>query len=555
MTSSKKSFLKLKHSTMKAITFLCFLFSLPLSIQAQAILEHTYPTTDLHRVHWTSGGEHYWFSDDSLKHIKVYSAGHQLEKTIRYPSVLNSQVRLLKSEQAVTQTHLNGDDLLEMIWIFKDTVTKKEPYKLQIRNEHDSIIFTVNTLAHLVYFSEIEGLPTKLLIATYENGYKTTVYNVPNIRIDTVYSNAYYLRRKKFGYAGEKYFYINNDSMKMYNANHTPWKKPINLKWSRNIQVCNFDPDADADDNVFLTDSLIKVVFSYWSGNTPRYGIIQEGNNDPFYKSSYPFRIDNQKGLSNKLFTRIRQSDNDYYRIYALPRFTIQSRSSYPVPLGRALLKKYGEVIIRFYTNQLTLSYNNPMGTKTISFPTNIIYPQSIFPNDYSPIISDSIVNKDTLVDVIYATYDYINNNKIYTTRIINEKGLVYNRIDSTRSFSLNQSPTLSPKLITKTGNDKPYDTKVWRFNTTTPTKEAPSVLEAKIYPNPFSKSITIETQENTVFPLKIRLINALGEVVLATKTNESKTDLALPNLPKGVYFLELTTENKRTVREIVKMD
>ena len=63
------------------------------------------------------------------------------------------------------------------------------------------------------------------------------------------------------------------------------------------------------------------------------------------------------------------------------------------------------------------------------------------------------------------------------------------------------------------------------------------------------------EAQESTVFPLNIRLINALGEVVLTTTTIQPKTDLALPNLAKGVYFLELRDKNKRLVREIVKMD
>ena len=62
-------FYQSKTNKMKYILQLCLCLSTPLSIQAQAILEHTYPTTDLHRIHWTFGGEHYWFSNDSLKEI------------------------------------------------------------------------------------------------------------------------------------------------------------------------------------------------------------------------------------------------------------------------------------------------------------------------------------------------------------------------------------------------------------------------------------------------------------------------------------------------------
>ena len=113
----------------------------------------------------------------------------------------------------------------------------------------------------------------------------------------------------------------------------------------------------------------------------------------------------------------------------------------------------------------------------------------------------------------------------------------------------------MQDKLITKTGNDKPFETKVWGFKNTTATKETPSVLDVQIYPNPFSQSITIDVKENVVFPLTLRVTNALGQVVLATKTSETKTDLVLPNLAKGVYFLEIKDENKRIVREIMKIN
>jgi Secretion system C-terminal sorting domain len=540
---------------MKFFIRLCFFFMLPLSIQAQAVLEMTYLTTDLHRVYWTIGGEKYWYADDSLKIINIYSANHQLVKTISYPSVLNSQVRLLKSEHGVTQTTIQPDNLLEMVWFIKDNLTKKEQVK--VINERDSVLFVFKSLVDTVVFSEIEGLKTKLFVVAKGNYDTTIVYGLPNIEFEKAYQNVRYLHRKKFGYAGEKYFYKDSrvKRVKIYDSTHIHWRD-VKLNWFPAITMGNNDPYLDVDDNVFAKDSLVEVVFSYWSGDDPRYGIIQENNKIPLFKSSYPPRLDHQKGLKDQLFARIYQSNRDeYYRIYSLPSFSIAAHSVLPVPLDRALTKKYGEVIIRFFTNHLTLSYNNVTNAKTINFPTNIIYPQSIFPNDYSPIINDSTVNKDSLIEIVYATYDFINNNKIYTTRIINENGFIYNTIDNTQYFSINQSQNLPPKLITKTGNDKPYNTKVWRFNTTTPTKETPSVLEAKIYPNPFTQSINIEVPENTVFPLNIRVTNTLGQVVLATQTFERQTNLALPNLGKGVYFLELKDANKRVVREIAKMD
>ena len=550
---------------MKYLILLCLFLSISFNIQAQAVLEKTYSTTELHRVNWALSGERYWYSDDSLKVIQIFSKNHESVKTIRYPSVLNSQVRLLRSEHGVTQTHLNGDDLLEMIWVFKDTVTRQEPYKLQIRNERDSVLFTVNTLAHLVYFSEIEGLPTKLLIATWEKGrtpnsysFRTTVYNVPNIQVDTIYFDAYYLHRKKFGYAGEKYFYkdVANHKMLIFNANHSLWKK-IELKWSGNINMDDSDIYTDADDNVFSKDSLVEVIYSYKAPRNSGQIVVNEYGYQVRDAKGYQLRLDHQMGLKDKLFVEIyNYNDFDNFKIYSLPDFNEELRTvNTSFPWQRTRLKKYGETYFSHndYGN-LVLYFNN--GQKAVKLYNNrsIIYPYSIQPQSEFPIVSDSIVNRDTLVEVIYAEREYINNIPKYTTKIINETGTIYNTIDSTRYFAINHIEGLSDKLITKTGNDKPFDTKVWGFKNTTATKEVSSVWDVQIYPNPFSQSLTIDVKENVAFPLTLRLTNALGQVIWTAKTHESKIDVALPNMANGVYLLEMNDGNKRTVREVVKM-
>ena len=137
--------------------------------------------------------------------------------------------------------------------------------------------------------------------------------------------------------------------------------------------------------------------------------------------------------------------------------------------------------------------------------------------------------------------------------KIVNETGYVYKTIDSTRFFSLNHINGLHDKLITKTGNNTPFETKVWRFESPTSTKEAPSVFDVKIYPNPFFQDVNIETEGNSAFPLTILLINTLGEVVFNTKVQSNKTHLSIPNLLKGVYFLEVNDGNQRIIRKIVK--
>ena len=540
------------------LLILCFCINLSSPINAQVTLETTYPTTDLHRVNWKHGGEKYWYSNDSLKVIRVYSAQHQLIKTIRYPSVNNTQIKLLSNEQAVTQTSVNSDDLLEMVWFFKDTLTKRE--QMKIMNERNSVLFVFNALSENVSFNEIEGLPTKLFISAYENGldaYTTKVYNLPTFNLENIYFRAYRLHRKKFGYAGEKYFYKDDlsEKMRIFNPDHSFWKN-INLTF-QNITLYNNDGCTDADDNVFSKDSLVEVVFCYEVGINSGKVILSENGRVIHKVTTNNILLDRQNGLPDKLFEEVYSSTSDnYFRFYSLPEFKLE-----PVPirtsrsLGRILLKKFGETFfVVNYANQLLLFYNNNLNKKTINLPisnsNNIIYPSNLYDRSF-PIVSDSIINKDSLIEVIYTQFD---NNGIFTTKIVNDTGFVYKTIDNTRYFSINHINGLHDILITKTGNNTPFETKIWRFENSTATKETPSVFDVKIYPNPFFQDINIETESNSAFPVTIRVLTSLGEVVFNTKMQSNKSHLSIPNLSNGIYFLEINDGNWRTIRKIVKM-
>jgi hypothetical protein len=302
------------------LRLMVWLLCLPLSITAQVMQEASYQTTDLHRVNWTLGGEKYWFANDSLKEIKVFSALHQPFKTIKYPSILNAEVRLLQGDFGVSQTTINTDDLLEMVWLIRDTLTKKESF--QIKNELDSTIFFLSTRAYIVDFNMIEGLNSKLFITTYEQGlevFTTKCYDLPNIRLENVYFRSYYLHRKKFGYTGEKYFYKDskNRRMQIFNADHTFWKY-VDLAWSSNISLDDTDIYTDANDNIFAKDSLIEVGFSY--GTPTGYNnIILSENGGKYRPSKTTFWVDKQNGLEDKILEAdYNSSVNTKYRLLIL---------------------------------------------------------------------------------------------------------------------------------------------------------------------------------------------------------------------------------------------
>jgi hypothetical protein len=39
-------------------------------------------------------------------------------------------------------------------------------------------------------------------------------------------------------------------------------------------------------------------------------------------------------------------------------------------------------------------------------------------------------------------------------------------------------------------------------------------------------------------------ITNVLGELIFKTKTNSGKTEISLSNMPAGIYFLQINTEN-----------
>lgn len=531
---------------------LSFLFCFSFISYAQVTLEATYPTTDLHRVNWAFGGEKYWYSNDSLKEIKVFSAQHQLTKTIRYPSVLNTQVRLLQNEQAVTQTTVNGDNLLEIIWFFKDTLTKKE--QMKIINEKYSVLFTFNGIADNVQLSEIDGLPSKLFISNYDDGletYTSKVFALPSFNLENIYFNAYQLHRKKFGFAGEKYFYKDkiNEKIQIYSYNHIFWKsvKPIFLV---GLNFDDNDENTDADDNFFNKDSLVEVTFNYLSRGNRDWAIVSQ-NGYEILKSKIRFGVDNLLGLKDKLLTGDYRFNGDfYYKMYDFSNFlTLYLESNHWISSTNS--KKYGEIVYTYIgSSQLILFYNGKQNQKFLNLPiigTDYIYPYFSF-----PIINDTLINKDSLLEVIYLETN--NKDKTFKTRIANDTGFVYKTIENTKFFSLSHIQGLSDKLITNTGNDNPFDTKIWRFGYTTTTKEAPSVFGVKIYPNPFSNEMTIDITGKRNIPLNIRLLNVLGEVMYETKTNDERVYLSMPHLSKGLYFLEVVSGNQRSVSKVVKV-
>jgi hypothetical protein len=71
------------------------------------------------------------------------------------------------------------------------------------------------------------------------------------------------------------------------------------------------------------------------------------------------------------------------------------------------------------------------------------------------------------------------------------------------------------------------------------------------VYPNPSSTIFNIQNSKN--IPLQIRALNMQGQEILSFKSSNSIIAINLENHPTGIYFLEITSGDRRLTQKIIK--
>jgi len=72
------------------------------------------------------------------------------------------------------------------------------------------------------------------------------------------------------------------------------------------------------------------------------------------------------------------------------------------------------------------------------------------------------------------------------------------------------------------------------------------------LYPNPVNNQLHILIEgENTTY--QINLMNITGKVIKYQSINSNSTIINVNELPKGVYFLKITSEHNITIKKIIK--
>jgi len=77
------------------------------------------------------------------------------------------------------------------------------------------------------------------------------------------------------------------------------------------------------------------------------------------------------------------------------------------------------------------------------------------------------------------------------------------------------------------------------------------NALGIKLYPNPTSDKITIESDTK---PMQLRLVDAMGTVLKELMIRDEKKEISLSDYPTGLYFLHINKEDKTASFKILKL-
>lgn len=114
-----------------------------------------------------------------------------------------------------------------------------------------------------------------------------------------------------------------------------------------------------------------------------------------------------------------------------------------------------------------------------------------------------------------------------------------------------------SPFVIGTTCQDINASLEIWKFfskykRNLVSTKHA-SNFNIELFPNPANDKILISTKSNSNLPMKVELINSVGQSYLSKCLNTSPYELQITNLPPGIYFINFIQGSTKQTRRFIK--
>jgi len=114
-----------------------------------------------------------------------------------------------------------------------------------------------------------------------------------------------------------------------------------------------------------------------------------------------------------------------------------------------------------------------------------------------------------------------------------------------------------SPFVIGTTCQDFNASLEIWKFfskyKRNLVSSEDLTNLNIELFPNPAYDKILISTQNNSNLPMKVEIINSVGQNYLSKSLNTSPYELQITNLPSGIYFINFIQGSTKHTRRFIK--
>lgn len=512
---------------------------------AQFELEHTYNENEVTRVKLEIDGEKYYLVNKATSQADFYNADHSFWKSIPLPAP--PQINFLGEVRIwhVSQTKINADSNIEIIHSYYNLEqAPNNIYITKVISENGAVLLSVNNGLQ-ASLSEIEGLPTKLIVFDYQNTSK--VYSFPELILENTYQiTQEYLHRLKLTNAGEKYYYLDkaNGQAKFFNADHSFWKS-IDLPKPADA---SYQSISLVDDNIIGNSSLIKIGYSYvvLNGNATTYGgniINENGYNIISNPNTVSYFLSDIDGLSPKIITRdLIPNSNFQYKstIYSAPSLTLEHE--YESLIARTVLENNGE---KYFTTQSPMNnqvkiYNADHSIwKTVDLPS----PGEFYQVKTISNLSENKFNSDNLVEFTCSyQFDSPIFSTFYESRVINENGLSLLTVPNAYILALSELPNLSNKIIglMRVDGESPQPPSGTVYNTGVLGTTDFNKSSISIAPNPVKNEFNIFSTKAIV---EVTIFDAIGKLIL-TKKASNLTKIEVQNLSNGIYFAKMKADN-----------
>jgi trimeric autotransporter adhesin len=390
-----------------------------------------------------------------------------------------------------------------------------------------------------------------------QEGTKKFFTRPANIGVNTQFS----ILSKPIEYKEELYFLTNNQRLwKTNGTNEGTMEVPQAKDSVINIGDAVYTSSFIRYQPVIANDKLFLVNYQgkFWTFNGKTLDLIKDYG---FESSFIPYDL------------------NLYNIFYPYDEKTVY----FTVVVNNYILKN--NITYNYYYFQLTKSDGTIAGTQPIKNFKDAIFGFQKFNNQVFFITKDSVLGvslwktdgTSTGTKLVKA-FSYCNdskylgihastivwNNKLYFVGMDNENGYELWETDGTEggtklAYDILKGSGSSDPSTFYVFNDELYFSaavndvrKLFKIGNSTGIVEL--VNEVSIYPNPVQDNVIIENNKNEIIE-KLEIYNAIGQLLKSMKPNTPSVSLNIQDLPKGILFVSLTHNHKKSVQKIAKID